>query len=393
MKALLIKNADVYSPVPLGKKDILLLNGRIERIADSISAEALRSACFEVIKLDAEGRMTAPGFIDQHVHFNGAGGEGGPVYRTPPLQLSSFITAGITTAVGLLGTDGCARSVRELLMKARALEEEGISTYIYTGSYQIPGPLFTSDIMSDVVLIDKVIGLKLACSDHRSPHISLDRLREVSSSARVGGIIGGKCGVIMVHIGGGPNRLKPLLEVAETSDIPLSQFVPTHLNRARSVLEECVGFVKCGGYVDFSTGVAERYAFEGAVDASEAVLWMLSQGADIRRITVSTDGNGVLTEIDPVTGKKRPLIAPVESLPEEFALMLQRGLSAENAVRVCSTNIAEHLGFFRKGRIEEGCDADIVLFDKENRVNDVIAKGELCMKNKHLLKKGVFEIR
>lgn len=391
MQALLVKNADIYSPVPLGKKDILVFGGKIQKIADNISAETFRQAGFEIEELNAYGRMTTPGFIDQHVHFNGAGGEGGPVYRTPPLQLSSFLTAGITTAVGLLGTDGCARSVKELLMKARALEEEGISTYIFTGSYQIPGPLFTEDIMSDVVLIDKVIGLKLACSDHRSPHISLDRLREAASASRVGGIIGGKCGVIMVHIGGGPNRLKPLLEVAATSDIPLAQFIPTHLNRARSVLEECVEFVKRGGYVDFSTGVAERYAFEGAVDASEAVLWMLSQGADIRRITVSTDGNGVLTEIDPVTGKKRPLIAPVESLPEEFALMLQRGLSAENAVRVCSTNIAEHLGFFRKGRIEEGCDADIVIFDETYKVSDVIAKGETCLKNKQLLKKGVFE--
>ena len=391
MKALLVRNADVYAPVSLGKKDIFVFEGKIEKIADNIDVSALRTAGFGIKELDAFGRMTIPGFIDQHVHFNGAGGEGGPVYRTPPLQLSAFILSGITTAVGLLGTDGCGRSVRELLMKARALEEEGITTYIYTGSYQIPGPLFTDSIMSDVVLIDKVIGLKLACSDHRSSHISLDRLREAASAARVGGIIGGKCGVIMVHIGGGPNRLKPLLEVAETTDIPLAQFVPTHLNRAESVLEECVEFVKRGGYADFSTGVAERYAFEGAVDASEAVKWMLEQGADIRRITLSTDGNGVLTEIDPITGQKRPLIAPVESLPEEFALMLRRGISPENAVRVCSTNIAEHLGFAGKGRIEEGCDADIVVLDGEHRVNDVIAKGEICLEDKKLLKKGVFE--
>ncbi len=391
MKAILVRNADVYAPVSLGRKDILVFEGKIEKIADSIDVSALRAAGFEIKELNARGCMTIPGFIDQHVHFNGAGGEGGPVYRTPPLQLSALILSGITTAVGLLGTDGCGRSVRELLMKARALEEEGITTYIYTGSYQIPGPLVTDSIMSDVVLIDKVIGLKLACSDHRSPHVSLDRLREAASAARAGGIIGGKCGVIMVHIGGGPNRLKPLLEVAETTDIPLAQFVPTHLNRAKSVLEECVEFVKSGGYADFSTGVAERYAFEGAVDASEAVKWMLEQGADIRRITLSTDGNGVLTEIDPITGQKRPLIAPVESMPEEFALMLRRGISPENAVRVCSTNIAEHLGFVAKGRIEEGCDADIVILDGEYLVNDVIAKGELCLEDKKLLKKGVFE--
>ena len=71
-----------------------------------------------------------PGFIDGHVHMTGGGGEGGYATRTPELSLSDAIRGGVTTIVGCLGTDGVTRSLAALLAKARALDEEGISTFI-----------------------------------------------------------------------------------------------------------------------------------------------------------------------------------------------------------------------------------------------------------------------
>ncbi len=59
--------------------------------------------------------------------------------------------------------------MNNLLAKAYGLEEEGISSYIYTGSYEIPVKTITNSIKSDLMLIPKVIGVgEIALSDYRS---------------------------------------------------------------------------------------------------------------------------------------------------------------------------------------------------------------------------------
>src|SRR5699024_8029493 len=67
--------------------------------------------------IDAEGALVTPGFIDPHVHFLGGGGEGGFATRTPEIQISDLIQSGITSAAGLIGTDGTTRHLTSLLAK------------------------------------------------------------------------------------------------------------------------------------------------------------------------------------------------------------------------------------------------------------------------------------
>ena len=109
---LLVKNAEIYAPEYLGKKDLLICGGKIECIQDSI-----RELPVECEVLDAEGKILTPGFLDQHVHITGGGGEGSFHTRTPELQMSELVENGITTVVGLLGTDGITRSVDNLYAK------------------------------------------------------------------------------------------------------------------------------------------------------------------------------------------------------------------------------------------------------------------------------------
>ncbi len=130
----LIKNAHVYTPEDIGVKDVLIGGGKVLKIADELPVED----AYGVKVIDGKGKILIPGLIDAHVHILGGGGEGGAKTRTPEIMLSDIITGGVTTVVGCLGTDGCTRTISNLLAKAKGLEEEGISTYIYTGSYQVP---------------------------------------------------------------------------------------------------------------------------------------------------------------------------------------------------------------------------------------------------------------
>ena len=94
---ILFKNADVYAPKHLGRRDVLVCGGRIEAVGETLEGG---TGCRII---DASGKKLAPGLIDRHVHVTGGGGEGSFHTRTPQIQLSSIIKAGITAVVGLLG--------------------------------------------------------------------------------------------------------------------------------------------------------------------------------------------------------------------------------------------------------------------------------------------------
>ena len=201
----LLKNIELYSPEYEGIKDIFIANGKIEYISDEIDITGAK-----VNVIDCSGKIALPGFFDQHEHLIGGGGEAGPYSRTPEAMLSNLTRNGITTVVGVLGTDGTTRHVSSLLTKARALETEGISTYILTGSYEIPVNTITKDIRSDIILIDKVLGVgEVALSDHRSSQPTLDELKKIATQARLGGMLSGKAGVFQLHMGDGIEGLKP----------------------------------------------------------------------------------------------------------------------------------------------------------------------------------------
>ncbi|NLF46231.1 MAG: beta-aspartyl-peptidase, partial [Syntrophomonadaceae bacterium] len=170
----LLKNGYCFSPDYMGKKDILIVYDKIAVIADEIPPDKYG----EVEVIDCRQCLVCPGIIDQHVHITGGGGEQGPVSRIPEIMFSEIIEAGITTVVGVLGFDSITRNIAGLLAKARALEAEGLTTYIYTGSYGSPTETLTGRVLTDIVLLDKVIGVgEVAIADYRSNHPSLEDLR------------------------------------------------------------------------------------------------------------------------------------------------------------------------------------------------------------------------
>lgn len=387
----LIKNGEVFAPKPSGRKDILAVGEKIVSVRDKIDLPAWLGPVTEV---DASGHYVVPGFIDQHVHIAGGGGEGGPVTRTPEITLSTLTTAGITTVVGLLGVDGITRSVAGLLAKARALETEGITSYIFTGAYEIPTRTFTGSIRSDLFLIDKVIGVgEIAISDHRSVQPTPEMLSVLASEARVGGLLGNKPGIVHLHVGEGNQGLNPLFEVISNTDIPVAQFVPTHINRLSGLFEEAAEFLKSGGYIDLTAGITPDNSSPGSVEVYEAVGRLANKGLDLSRVTVSSDGNGSMPQFDMNGNLTAVGIGSVKVLWNDVQKVVNENiLPLQTAITLITSNVAAVLRLSpRKGVITEGSDADIVILDRNLRIKTVMARGKIMVENEKPVARGYFE--
>ena len=386
---LLLKNVDVYAPAAMGRADILAAGGRILRIEP-----AIRLPPAYVEEVDAAGLIAVPGFIDGHVHITGGGGEGGYATRTPELLLSDAVRGGVTTVVGCLGTDGVTRTPAGLLAKAKALDEEGLTTFMYTGHYAVPVQTLTGSIERDLLLIDKVIGVgEVALSDHRSSQPTFDEFARLAAEARRGGLLSGKAGVVNVHMGDGRRGLSLLRRIVDETEIPVTQFLPTHVNRNPALFEEGLAHAKAGGFVDFTTSTVPAFLEEGEVKCSEGLRRMLDAGVDPASITFTSDGQGSLPDFDEHGRLRRLEIGRVTSLFAEVRDAVQRErVPLATALQVITANPARILNLRGKGTLSPGADADIVLLDASSlQIDGVIAKGRWLMKARVPLVRGTFE--
>ena len=387
----IIKNVDVYSPLHLGKKNILIAGERIAAIADDIDAPVGFPAV-EVI--DGKGRLAVPGFIDSHVHIAGGGGEASFKTRTPEMRLTDATLAGVTTVIGTRGTDGMARSMEALVAKAKSLREEGISCWIYTGAYQVPVQTITDRIESDIMMIEEIIGVgEVAISDHRSSQPTFDEIAKIAAAARVGGMLSGKAGVVNTHLGDGESGLSLIREVIRKTEIPYKQFVPTHINRNPDLLEEGVVYARDGGFIDFTTSTVPQFLEEGETKCSQAFKMCLDRDIPASQITFTSDGQGSLPSFDGKGELTGLFLANSASLFAEVRDAVQvEGIPLETALRVITQNPAEIFKLAHKGQIKAGADADIVLLNREGlSISAVMAKGRIMVADGQAVVKGTFD--
>jgi len=386
----LLRNARVFAPNPLGIQDVLIASGKILAIAPNIQL----NTNFDFHEFNCEQRILCPGFVDTLTHITGGGGEGGFATRTPEMQVSDAVKGGITTVAGALGTDGVCRTHRELIAKTKALKEEGLSAYFYTGNYHYPVKTLTGSIQQDIMLIDECIGIgEIAIADHRGSQMSWQEMAKVASEARVGGMCAKKAGIVSVHVGGGKDGLKTLFDVAQHSNIPLSQFYPTHINRSKNLLNEGIRFNKEGGTIDFTASSTPEILAQGEVKCATALRIALEQGADSHRITFSTDGHASLpvfnTEGELVSLKTGAMTSLMSELRDAVKI---EGIALETALQAVTSNPARILKLAQKGEIKHSADADLLLLEPDSlELSYVMAQGQWFMKKGHMTRSGLFE--
>ena len=386
-----IKNIDVYSPEHLGKKDVVIAGDRFEGIYDNIN---IPKDFVDIKVIDGEGKIMFPGFIDCHVHILGGGGEGGFKTRTPEIKLTDLTTAGITSVVGCIGTDGICRSFRSLIAKAKALEEEGISTYCYTGNYEIPVKTMTESIKGDLMLVDKVIGVgEIALSDHRSSQPTFEQFVNTVAQARVGGLLSGKGGIVNIHLGGGARKLDMLFSLLDNTEIPATQMLPTHINRTSELFDMGISYIKKGGFIDLTTSSDPDFLEEGELTASQGLKKIYDMGLPIEQLTFSSDGNGSMPKFNEYRELVGLGICSVKTLYGEVKnAIVNENVPIEVAIKVITSNVADLLKLRDKGYIRKGYVSDFVIVNSNDlSISEVYAKGEKLVENGEAIVKGTFE--
>jgi beta-aspartyl-dipeptidase (metallo-type) len=381
----LLLNAELYDPEPRGRVHLLVGGGRVLWIGREVPGMGV-----PVEEHDLEGRRVIPGLVDCHVHLTGGGGEAGPQTRVPPLTLSRMTMGGVTTAIGVLGTDDAIRSPAELVTVARGLNAEGLTAYCMTGGYHVPPVTVTGSVRRDLVLIDLILGVgEVAISDHRSSQPTHEELLRVAADAHVGGLMSGKAGVLHLHVGDGVRGLQPVRDALDRTEIPPSVFHPTHVNRRRTLFDEALALAERGCTVDITSfPVAED---EDAWSAVAALTRYLAAGLPPGRVTVSSDGGGCLPVFDRGGRVVEMDVGSPSSLLETLGRLVACGQPLERVLPAFTMNPAQLLRLPRKGHLGVGADADLVVLDDRGGPADVMARGRWHVRTGRPVIRGTFE--
>jgi len=370
---LLLKNLPIYSPAKIGAIDILICGQKICKLSKEITLDGVE---YDTIRFDPEKHFAVPGFIDGHVHLIGGGGEGGYITRTREGTPEEFLNCGTTAVLGLLGTDGITRDHTSLLAKVRAFREKHISAWMLTGSYRYPIKTITGDHMKDMVLIPEILGVgELAIADHRGSSVTGSELKRLALDIRVAGMISGKKGVIVCHMGNATEGMTALFKATDDGTLPVSHLIPTHVSRNEKLLEEGIRWIKeKHGFIDLT-------ASEKTVKVLDELKRELG---NLDNVCVSTDGLGSLPVFDKQGNLKELKASPVDGLLKTFKGLLEQGFNIEEALKPICTVPAKALGLNKwgYGSLSENSPASLAIFNTETlEIEVVISLGEIVVNN------------
>jgi beta-aspartyl-dipeptidase (metallo-type) len=358
--ALIIHNANVYNPSPIGINDILSINGLIVHIdKKKIESRPLIDLGIDVVELDVEGYILTPGFLDPHEHIIGGSGEEGFASRSPEIGLNEIVRGGITTVVGCLGVDTYTRNMPSLLAQCKTYNEEGITSYIYTGGYNIPPTTLSGGILEDMVKVAEVIGSgEVAVSDIRSSKASNREVAKLISQTYNGGILTGKAGVSHLHLGDANSHFDPVMQMVVEHDLNIKYIYPTHCGRNQKLLEQATQATKLGMTIDIDVGDD---------DLVPNLKKFRSLNGDEKYLTLSSDAS---------------FCSPSCLYEQIIHAKKELNLNLEELLPFITTNTARILKLPKKGKIEIDADADFNVINPTTfDLRYVIAKGQFFVRD------------
>jgi len=355
---ILVEHGEVYAPERLGETSVLVANDRIERIGP-VDRRTLDALGVEYEVIDAAGCIVAPGLVDVHEHLLGGSGEGSLALQTPMLFPSEIVRAGVTTVVGTLGVDTTMKTISGLLARVKALHEEGLTAFMWSGGYNVPPTTVTSSIRHDLLFVEECIGAgEIAISDERGLNQSAQELAKLVRDVHVGGLLSGKCGLTHFHVGEEDTRLQPLRELVEDFQVKPEWLYPTHVQRNEKLLREAIDLANAGAHVDFDV-VNE--------DLARWLGFYLDNGGPIESLTISSDADSSTPDI--LFDQLRGLVTG-----HRFAL--------EVVLPLVTSSPADCLKLEDKGRLRAGCAADLVVMEAGSLdIREVVARGKRMVAN------------
>ena len=357
----LIQNGEIYGPEPMGHNSVLLGGRTVLKIGD-IDPHAIERLGLQFEVIDATGCFVTPGIIDPHQHLLGGSGEEGFSSQTAQIDVRDIISAGITTVVGSLGVDTSMKTMAGLLSRAKALKEEGLSAFIWSGGYNVPPTTITSSIREDIMFIEEVIGAgEIAISDHRSTDPTAHELARLVNDALVGGMLSKKAGVTHFHVGDSPGGLKLLRQIIDEYHTPPQCLYATHVERNDELMREAIDLARRGSFVDLDTA---------GEDLTESIRFYFDNDGEPGRLTLSSDAGQT---------------SPVKLLNQIRSTAQRKTVHFSRLISLVTKNTAAVLKLADKGTLAPGKAADVLVMDAGSlELKEVIAGGKRLMKHGRL---------
>jgi beta-aspartyl-dipeptidase (metallo-type) len=118
----------------------------------------------------------------------------------------------------------------------------------------------------------------------------------------------------------------------------------------------------------------------------------MDAGVPVDRITISSDSNGSMPIFDAKGRVAKLGVGDIHCLFEDWQALVAAGVRIEESLKIVASNPAKRVGLFeRKGSLETGKDADVLILDRELQLESVVAMGRLMVDRGKLLVKGTFE--
>ena len=382
-----LNNINLYSPKPLGLCNVLIAANKIIAVSkNTIEIDENLLSSDE----DFESKRLIPGLIDGHAHITGGGGEAGFKTKVPAVNLTQYTKAGVTSVVGLLGTDDTTRNTSSVIAQVYALREEGLSAWCYTGGYHVPLNTLTDCVRKDIVHIEPIIGVgELAISDHRSSQPTFDEIARIAGDVHVAGLLTGKAGILHFHLGDGKRGLDLLEKLLDETEIPPRVLNPTHCNRNIPLFEQACELTKKGITMDITAFPPSESLDE--YSAAESFRQYKKGGFDPSKITISSDGGGCLPHFDKQGELLHLDYGRCTLLSDCIKELLDEGHNLEEVIAPFSSNVSQLLRLKGKGEIKVGNDADLIILDHDNTIESVMALGQWHKKNHKTVRLGSFE--